>query len=236
MLGGDADIGAVAAAIGTPARGRMLEALVGGRALPAGELARAAGVARSTASAHLAVLSDAGLVRAESRGRHRYYALAGDAVAHAVEALAVVAPARPSRSLRDSDRLAAERAARSCYDHVAGALGVTLTDRLCAASALDRDSLGLLDAAPFARLGIDVARLDRGRRPLTRSCLDWSERRPHLAGALGAALLDTLLADGWLVRRPRSRALTLTPDGRRGLADRLGVDTGALMPAPPGSG
>jgi DNA-binding transcriptional ArsR family regulator len=226
-MDGDADIAAVAMAIGHPARGAMLTALFGGRALPASELARSARVSRSTASAHLAQLVETGLVRVERQGRHRYHRLAGADVAEALETLAALAPPRPVRSLRESDRARAERAARTCYDHVAGALGVALTDRLCDAGALDLASLGLLDAAPLRALGVDVDRACAGRRPPTRSCLDWSERRPHLAGALGAALLDTLLASAWVARRPGGRALLVTPAGRDGLRDALGLEVEA---------
>jgi DNA-binding transcriptional ArsR family regulator len=228
---GDADIAAVAAAIGHPARGAMLTALFGGRALPASELASAARVSRSTASAHLAQLVETGLVRVERQGRHRYHRLAGADVAEALETLATLAPPRPVRSLRDSDRARAERAARSCYDHVAGALGVALTDRLCEAGALERSSLALLDPEPLRALGVDVDTARAQRRPLTRSCLDWTERRPHLAGALGAAVLEALLAGGWVVRRPGGRALVLTPAGARGLRDAVGLELAQAAPA-----
>src|SRR4051794_30342495 len=208
----------------------MLSALFGGRALPATDLARAARVSPSTASAHLAQLLDAGLVVVERRGRHRYHRLAGPDVAQALETLAGLAPARPARSLRADGRAQAERAARSCYDHVAGALGVALADPLCAAGALDRASLGLLDPEPLRALGVDPAEISAGR-PLTRSCLDWSERRPHLAGALGAAILDALLAGAWVERRPGGRALAVTPAGRDGLRDALGLDVATVAPA-----
>lgn len=224
---GDADVSAVAAVIGNPARGRMLSALLGGRALPATELARAARVSPSTASVHLARLTDAGLVRVERHGRHRYHRLAGDEVAEAVEALAALAPPRPVRSLREDTVAGAERAARSCYDHLAGALGVALADRLCDVGALDRASLSLLDDRAFRALGVDVASLPAGRRPVTRLCLDWSERRPHLSGALGAAVLDSLLAAGWLTRRPQGRAVAVTALGRARLLDTLGLDAPA---------
>jgi DNA-binding transcriptional ArsR family regulator len=221
---GDADIATVAAAIGHPARGAMLTALFGGRALPASELASAARVSRSTASAHLAQLVDTGLVRVERQGRHRYHRLAGADVAEALETLATLAPPRPVRSLRESDRARAERVARSCYDHLAGALGVAVTDALCEAGALDRASLALVDDRPLRALGVDVAGVPAGRRPLTRSCLDWSERRPHLAGALGAAVLDALLGAEWVARRPGGRALLVTPAGAAGLHDALGLE------------
>ena len=120
------------------------------------------------------------------------------------------------RSLRAADRLAAERAARSCYDHLAGRLGVGVCDALCAAGALEPGSLALRDAALLERLGVDVADARAARRPLTRTCLDWSERRPHLAGGLGAALLGSLLARGWVARRPRRPGAAGHRRGRRG--------------------
>lgn len=227
---GDADVAAIAAVMGHPARGRMLCALMGGRALPAGELAQIAGVAAPTASAHLTRLVDAGLVAVERQGRHRYHRLAGHQVAEAVESLAVLAPPRPVRSLRDAGRTCAERMARSCYDHLAGALGVAVTDRLCVSGALDRSSLALRDPDVFDRLGVDVDALTGGRRPVTRSCLDWSERLPHLAGGLGAGVLTALVARGWLVRVPQGRAVLVTPTGSDGLDRVLGLDTAASIP------
>jgi DNA-binding transcriptional ArsR family regulator len=227
---GEPDIASIASVIGHPARACMLTALLGGRARPASELARIARVSPSTASAHLARLTAAGLVVVERTGRHRYHRLAGERVAQVIEDLATLAPARPVRSLREGNRTAAERAARSCYDHLAGALGVALADALCDAGALDRESLALVDPAPFAALGVDVAALRGGRRPLTRSCLDWSERRPHLAGALGAGLLDALLACSWVARRPGGRAVAVTPRGRAGLREALGLEIEALAP------
>jgi DNA-binding transcriptional ArsR family regulator len=227
---GEADIATVAAAIGHPARGAMLLAMLGGRALPATDLARAARVSRSTASAHLAQLTTAGLVAVERQGRHRYHRLAGEQVAEAIERLAAIAPPTPARSLGESNRNTAQRAARSCYDHLAGELGVAIADRLCAIGALDRATLVLSDPAPFTALGVDVDALGGGRRPLTRSCLDWTERRPHLAGALGAAVLAAFLGGGWVVRRPRGRAVAVTPRGRAGLQDAIGLDVAALAP------
>jgi DNA-binding transcriptional ArsR family regulator len=227
---GDADIASIASVIGHPARARMLDAMLGGRALPASELAQVAGVSASTASAHLARLTGAGLVAVERHGRHRYHRLAGARVAEVIEGLALLAPAREVRSLRGANRATAERAARSCYDHLAGAAGVAVADRLCDLGALDRDGLTLRDPAPFAALGIDVSALGRGRRPLTRSCLDWSERRPHLAGELGAAVLAAFLDAGWLARRPAGRAVAVTPRGVSGLRAALGLDIATLAP------
>lgn len=227
-MDGDADLAAVGAAIGDPARALMLSALLGGRSLPATELARIGRVAPSTASSHLGRLIDAGLVAVERRGRHRYHRLADERVAHALEALAAVAPARPVRSLRAAQQSAAERAARSCYDHLAGILGVAVTDQLCFVGALDRASLRLLDGRPLEALGLDGGDLLSGRRPLTRACLDWTERRDHLAGALGAALLTTLLERRWIARAAHGRALTVTPAGQRGFRQALDLDLSSL--------
>ncbi len=221
---GDADVAAIAGAMGHPARASMLTALLGGRALPAGELARAAGVSPQTASVHLARLADAGLVVVIRHGRHRYHELAGHEVAEVLEGLAALAPRRPVRTLREAGRGAAERAGRSCYDHLAGELGVALTERLCVLGALETGSLGLADPAAFAALGVDPDRLEPSRRPVTRSCLDWTERRPHLAGALGAAVLARALEERWLVRRPHGRAVAVTPAGAVALRERVGLD------------
>jgi DNA-binding transcriptional ArsR family regulator len=231
-MDGDADIASIAAVIGHPARGRMLTALFRGPAMSASELAGEAGGSASTASAHLARLTESGLVVAERDGRRRLHRLADARVAEVIEGLALLAPSHPVRSLRDGNRAAAERAARSCYDHLAGAAGVALTERLCALDALEADGLRIADPAPFAALGLDVDAIGerRGRRPLTRSCIDWSERRPHLAGALGAAVLQRLLDERWLVRRPRSRAVTVTPRGAAELRTRIGLDLDAVAP------
>jgi DNA-binding transcriptional ArsR family regulator len=221
---GDADLATVGAAIGEPARALMLNALLGGRALPASDLARVGRVAPSTASAHLARLAEAGLIAVEPNGRHRYHRLASDDVAHAIEVLATIAPPLEIRSLRAANRAGAERAARSCYDHLAGQLGVAVTSRLVELGALEHESLALRDAAPLAPLGIDADQLT-GRRPVTRACLDWTERRPHVAGQVGAAILTVLLDRSWVKRAPTGRTLRLTPAGERGLDAALGLRT-----------
>src|SRR3954468_13751907 len=174
---GDADMASIASVIGHPARGRMLTALFRGPSMSASELAAEAGVTASTASAHLARLTESGLVVAARAGRPRLHRPPHERVAEVIEGLALIAPAQPVRSLRAGNRAAAERAARSCYDHLAGAAGVALTERLCALGALRSDGLHVVDPAPFAALGLDVAAVEerRGRRPLTRSCVDWSE-------------------------------------------------------------
>jgi DNA-binding transcriptional ArsR family regulator len=227
----------VAGALGDRARAAIVLELLAGEPRPAAALARAAGVAPSTASAHLARLESAGLITVERAGRRRMHRLAGHEVAEAVEALMLVACGRgtvsPVLGLRAADRATAHRAARSCYDHLAGRFGVAVTDRLVAVGALAPESLVLLDPEPIERLGVDVDALAAGRRPLTRACVDWSERRPHLAGALGAAVLGALLERGWVRRRRPGRALVVTPAGSAGLREALGLDVDPHAPATP---
>lgn len=228
------DIAAVAALIGEPARADVLVALADGRALSASTLAAEAGVAASTISAHLSRLVDAGLVEVEPSGRHRYYRLAGPDIAEALEALARVAPTREVRSLRQATHAEAMRKARSCYDHLAGRLGVALCDAMVRDGVVEDtkqpDSsvkFGLTDVgrSRLADFGVD---LDRpSRRPMVRSCLDWTERRPHLAGVLGVGLLERFFALGWLVRGEH-RVLRVTDPGRTGFVEQLGIPVGAV--------
>ncbi|PWC31355.1 helix-turn-helix transcriptional regulator [Azospirillum sp. TSO35-2] len=218
-------IAAVAALIGDPARANMLSALMGGQALTAGELAWHAGVGASTTSGHLAKLTEAGLLTLERQGRHRYYRLASADVAQAMEILMAVAVAGPKRHRPVGPKDEALRTARTCYDHLAGRLGTALPDSLCRHGHVAlADGGGAVTARGqrfLAEFGLDLEH-DRGKgRPLCRTCLDWSERRPHLAGRLGAGLLDRLLALGWLARNPDSRALAITPAGVQGFADRF---------------
>ncbi|HEX3873231.1 MAG TPA: metalloregulator ArsR/SmtB family transcription factor [Solirubrobacteraceae bacterium] len=213
----DADLAKVAALIGDPCRAAFLLALTGGDELSAGELAGRAGASSSLASGHLARLLDGGLVAAERRGRHRYYRLAGPDVARAIEGLMTIAPNRPATNLRESTRGEAIRRARTCYDHLAGRLGVGLTEALARDGVLVTGDDGWrLSGAGRDRLeafGLDLDGLDRRRRTLIRPCLDWTERRPHLAGGLGAALAARILELGWVERLPETRALLITTDG-----------------------
>jgi DNA-binding transcriptional ArsR family regulator len=230
----DADISGIAALLADPARVAMLDALFDGRALSAGELARRAGVAAPTASAHLRRLLAGGLVAVQAQGRHRYYRLAGPAVAEAMEALSLIAPPRPVRSLRQSQRAEALRFARTCYDHLAGAVGVAVADALVDAGALrpvgDRDyDLTARGRQLLGGLGVEVAGLGRQRRAFARRCLDWTEQRPHLSGALGAALLVRLLDLGWLVPGRVPRGLVVTDAGRHGLLRVFGRDAAVLQ-------
>lgn len=235
MDGNQADVAGVARLIGEPARAAMLDALLSGRALAAGELGRVGGVSPATASEHLARLRDGGLVEVVVAGRHRYYRLAGPDVAHALEALALVSPRKPVRSLRQSRAAAALAVARTCYDHLAGQIGVALHDALLDHAALVAGGDGYLltdsGAALLARLGVDVAGAAAARRAFARPCLDYTERRPHLAGALGAAVCARLLADGWLVRPAADqRGLRVTQRGRQALAAHFGVRLAAPEP------
>jgi DNA-binding transcriptional ArsR family regulator len=216
----DVDTAAVAALIANRARCAMLDALFDGGERTAGSLAKLARIAPSTASGHLRMLADGGLVVLENRGRQQYVRLAGPQVAHALEALSTIAPTIASTNLRASNRALALRRARTCYDHLAGALGVALTDALCADDILTAGELQLTPrgARRLQQFGIDIAQLRKQSRPLTRVCLDWSEKRPHLAGALGAALCHELIARGWIVRMGEPRIVRLTPGGREGLA------------------
>lgn len=225
----DQDLASVAAVLAEPARAVMLDALMSGRALPAGELARIAGVRASTASEHLARMRDAGLVTVLAQGRHRYYRLAGPSVAQALEALAHIAPPRKARSLRQSRAVEGMAYARTCYDHVAGTVGVALLDGMLAGAWLtDQDGgygVTALGARELARFGVDVADVRRRRRGFARPCLDRTVRRYHLAGGLAAAMTARLLELGWVRhRRADGRALRVPPEGLAGLRELLGVE------------
>ena len=245
-MSGDVDLAHTAALIGDPGRARVLRALTDGRELAASVLAHEAGVAPSTASVHLAKLVDGGLVVGERRGRHRYFRLATPEVARALEALARIAPVAPVRSLREGTKAHAVRAARTCYDHLAGRLGVALMAGLIDAGVItggdgryerarargDRPSAAgrdldyrLSDGGPhrLRDLGVDVDRAMAGPRAPIRYCVDWSEQDHHLSGALGAALAARLFELQWVRRLPRTRAVLLTDDGRAGVAERLGI-------------
>lgn len=222
------------ALIGVPARANMMAALMDGRAQTASELAFVAGVTPQTASSHLAKLTEAGLLAVERQGRHRYYRLAGPAVADALEPLSHLAPARraPERRRAQLRRVGELRQARFCYDHLAGRLGVALTDSLLKRRFLRREGddfrLGPKGRAFLEGLGVDVAAAEAGRRHFARCCLDWSERRPHLGGALGAALADHLVQMKWLRRDRTPRKAVLTPQGEKALARHFPGLAGAL--------
>ena len=213
------DVSIVAALIGDPARANMLMALMSGLALSGTELAAEAGVTLSTASTHLAKLERAGLLAASKQGRTRYFRLADPDVAAAVEGLIPIATRVGHLRSRPGPRDQAMRQARSCYDHLAGRLAVALLEHWLARKVLRETGDGL-QLAPAGRrqlhrLGIDIAALERVRRPLCRTCIDWSERRRHLGGCLGAAVLEQVLARRWAVREGRSRVLRFSPRGEQ---------------------
>ncbi len=221
----EARLARVAAAIAEPARSRMLCSLLDDHARTATELAVVAGVGASTASAHLLRMKELGLLRLAAQGRHRYYALAGSEVARALEALLVVAmPSAPLPPFVPGTPPPL-RLARSCYDHVAGELGVAWHDRLLALGWLGADAVDyrLTPTGKEALAALGVSPEHTRRRRLAYPCLDWSVRRPHLGGALGAALLELGLARGWLRRQPDSRALDVTAKGWRQLDALFGL-------------
>jgi DNA-binding transcriptional ArsR family regulator len=220
-----------ASLIGDPARAGMLTALMGGRALTAGELARVAGIAPPTASSHLARLTAAGLLATSRQGRHCYYRLASAEAARMLETMMAVAqdmPAGRCRAVVTGPRDAAMRAARTCYDHLAGTLGVRIAGALVErghielsheAGAVTDPGLAFLDAFGIA---LEAGRREGGR-VFCRPCLDWSERVPHIGGTLGAALATRCFALGWIERIPASRAVTVTQAGRQGFSERFGI-------------
>jgi len=221
----------IATMIGDPTRARMLGALLGREYMTAGEIAHASGVTPQTASAHLAKLCDADLVVARTQGRHRYFRLTDGDVAHALEALALIAerdatadPVAGKWSRGSYRRL---REARSCYGHLAGRLGVALHDALIGRGALSFEG-GAAQVTETGHdellaIGVDARAIAGGRRGVAYPCIDWSERRDHFAGPLAVAMLDHFVARRWLLRAPDSRALTLTAAGRRSLTDWLAL-------------
>ncbi|HEX5298414.1 MAG TPA: metalloregulator ArsR/SmtB family transcription factor [Streptosporangiaceae bacterium] len=231
----DADLASVAALMADQNRAQMLLTLLGGVPQSGSALAEAAGISRSLASAHLKKLVAGGLVQARPNGRQRLYSIASEPVADALEILILLAPASKVSSLRDATRAKSLRWARMCYDHLAGAVGVSVTEALLGRGLLGEQDggyvLGPRGAAEFGRIGIEVDKLDRRTRPLLRPCRDWSERRFHLAGSLGAALTRTMLERHWIATREASRIVTVTQAGQAALLDWAGADLAALRSA-----
>lgn len=231
-----------AAAIGEPARASMLLALMDGRALTATELAAVAGVTPQTASSHIALLVSAQLLAMERQGRHRYHRLASPAVAAMVETMMVQAATSVLTSpkpVRTGPRDIAMRQARTCYDHLAGRIAVAIADAMMANNELElgakTGTLTELGLERLRRMGIDIAVLSDNRtsnRPMCRPCLDWSERRPHIAGAIGTALLDHFVTTGWLRRSKGSRVVHVTPAGRAALEREFGFGSQFWQPVP----
>lgn len=254
---GDADVARVAALFGEPSRTRILIALADGRALPASVLADEAGLSAPATSAQLSQLRESGMIAVEPSGRHRYYRLASPDVAAVLEAMAQIAPPKPIRSLREGTRANALRSARTCYDHLAGRLGVQIASHLLERGALvatdgiptskrragDRLSapvvnhpycLGPKAVDVFGELGVDLDELQahttKKSRPLLRFCMDWTEQQHHLAGQLGAALFEAATSNGWVTRKQGQRAVRLTDRGTKALTERLGLPAPIDMP------
>ena len=232
-MGPQPKIASAAFLIADAARATMLMRLVGGHALPAGELARAAGVTAQTASSHLGKLLAGGLVTLETQGRHRYYRLASAHVALAIESLASIGPVETAyRTPVDQDARNLQ-CARCCYEHLAGRVGVAITKELQAhgylISATDKQFvLTPTGHAWFSAMGLEIDKLRPSRRGFARQCLDWSEREHHLAGPLGVALMHLMCSKGWLRRSPSSRAVQVTPKGWTELMEQLGIDADSV--------
>lgn len=213
------DIVKIAALVGDQARAAFLLALMSGRSLTATELAGRAGITKQTASAHLSKLLDAKLIAVESQGRHRYFRLADADIAQMLEHLLGVASRIAGSAVITGPRDTAMRKARVCYDHLAGELGVSMLDSLVQQRLLSQHQ-GAPEVTPkgwrfFHDIGLDIGSMKQARRPLCRTCLDWSMRRRHLAGLLGASLLEHFLTNGWARRKRNSRAVDFTVDGER---------------------
>jgi DNA-binding transcriptional ArsR family regulator len=228
--------------LASPARAMVIDALLEGQALPAGELAALAGVGAPTISEHLAELVSGGLVTVTSTGRHRYYALAGPEIAEALEALSRICPAAPVRSLRQSAAASSLRVARLCYDHLAGVVGVALLDSMIDGGWLVTTAdlpqghdleVTHLGQDNLAAIGVDVAACRQARRVFARTCLDWTQRRMHLAGAVGAGLATALLDRDWLRRAASGRGLGVTEAGTLGLRTSFGIEVHELRASEP---
>jgi len=226
------DFAPIGALIADPTRAAMLAELIDGHVLTAGELAARTGVTAQTASWHLAKLVDGGLLVVVSQGRHRYHRLAGPHVAEALEGLGVLAPEPEARTSFEREVLTGLRFARSCYGHLAGQLAVAMRDRFLAMGLVVPAGLEHEVTPPgerwFGRIGVDVQAARATRRSFARACIDWSERRPHIAGALGDALLAALVERGWILCHTGERAVELTEAGRVWFTRSVGLDLADL--------
>ena len=228
LMDSDADLASVASLIADRHRAQMMLTLLGGKPQSGSALAEAVGISRSLASAHLRKLVAGGFLKAEPSGRQQLYSIASEPVADAIEILLLLAPASRVRSLGDASRARSLRWARMCYDHLGGTVGVAINQALLERDLVrDQEGAYLLGAsgtAGFDAVGVDVGHLEQRSRPLLRPCMDWSERRYHLAGSLGAALTATMLNRRWIATREASRVVAVTPSGESALRDWLGID------------
>lgn len=219
------DLASLGKIMSSQSRVRILTALMGGKALPASELAFRAGISNQTASEHLATLQSAELIKSRKCGRHRYYEINGTETARALETVVVAFP-RINMETNPSvpDTL---RSARFCYDHLAGRLGVSITNALIEMQAIATDDINYIVNNPnhriFSEFGIDIPALKKRKRHFARQCIDWSERCPHLAGSLGAEFSEKLLNLGWIVRSRDDRSATITTKGKEGILRAFGV-------------
>lgn len=218
--------------MGNPSRLTMLMSLLGGKALPASDLAHAARISPQTASSHLAKLVEGGLLLHESYGRHKYFRLSNNEVAHALESLLVISPPKPIRSLRESHELNHLRHARTCYDHLAGRIGVALTDRLVDMRWIEESGKDYIlspeGKEKLRNWGVELDAYSNKRRHFARQCLDWSERRHHLAGNLGAAITKRLFDLKWIERLPNGRTVRVTNEGIQGFMREFGLSYSSL--------
>jgi DNA-binding transcriptional ArsR family regulator len=238
----DTDFAPAASLIADPTRSAILRALMGDRPLAAGELARLAGVSAATASFHLAKLLDGGMIAMARQGRHRYFRLASHEVAEALEALGVISPVQPVRTLRQSREAAGLAAARTCYDHLAGRAGVELLDAMLRSGLLEeqkpffsgtssgetavkRFDVTGAGARTLCSFGINITEIRGSRRYFAAECLDWTERRAHLKGALAASITARLFELGWIERGQLRRGVRITTEGARGLTATFGYNT-----------
>jgi DNA-binding transcriptional ArsR family regulator len=231
-VAGDADLAAIGSLLSDRTRATILLTLLNGGMTSASALAGRADVSRPLASAHLRKLTEGGLITVEPHGRHRFYRLSSQRVADALESLILLSPATAVTSLRGSKESIGLQRGRLCYDHLAGRLGVALTQRMTQSGFLEKNGgdyeVTSAGAVAFQDLGIDLATLRAQERPLSRACLDWSEKDHHLAGSLGAALTNELFRLGWLEGREASRIVMVSEVGREGLRDAFGLEPESL--------
>ena len=221
------DLRRVGAALAAPGRARLIDVLLDGREHTSGELASAIGLSTGTTSEHVGVLAEAGLVSVRRDGRYRQVRIADASIASALEVLSRDQAMSEVTSYKLSAEQRRVRTARTCYDHLAGRLGVAVHDAVASRGWLDESGTALTDdgRAGLGAWGVDVEAVERQRRPTLLVCVDWTERRPHLAGGVGAAVADLCLDRGWVRRVGRTRALPVTPEGRRVFVEHLGVPT-----------
>ncbi|CAM2846135.1 winged helix-turn-helix domain-containing protein [Paenibacillus sediminis] len=224
----NSNVAMVAALVSEASRAAILTALLDGRFHPASELAHMAGITPQTASFHLNKMVDANIVTVQKQGRHRYYGIRNQEIAQVLESLLSIAPPAQIKSLRQSSEDKAIRLARTCYDHLAGNLGVQLTESLITMGVLyeDENEFRVTHQGKefFTSFQINLQEVKRRRRSLSHKCLDWTERRHHLAGALGNAILEKLFELKWIERLSNTRAIKITPNGKKGLKEIFSID------------